>query len=472
MNGDAFMKKRTLSIALAALTAFTLTVPAVVAYADDSDYIPRAAYRYASEHIYGDTVYWYPNLEAYYEFNDVAPAFIRTPITAYSSDRFYYFDNTTGNYVDKDSRTNDGVYRITERVNTTNGNEYTAYHAGNGYYYPTNDIARSHTTSHETIDTVLKNGTGNFFSIRNGNRYATFAAAVSGSGGNVSYVMTLIGGTYYDYRYTPIYQNSETNKYYLTYAEAAAAFKNSTVTEFATPTEGYYFNRATGRFYVTEAYALAATNNPEDVTTAASLAYGYGGYYPVVPTTPSTGSSTAVSSGDAYLSANSAYKGWTSLANYINGRQNGSDVVINMNNQTTVPKSFFSSIQYKDADVTFVNSNGSRITINGADITDPQALNFAVTYSVKTVPASAISKYSKGGIASSQMKIGDDADFGLYSTVSVSFNSSRAGKTVRLYYYNPSTGKLSLSDSSVISSNGRATFSIRKGGTYCAIILK
>ncbi|MDR0987080.1 MAG: hypothetical protein LBL98_05250 [Ruminococcus sp.] len=468
------MKKRTLSIALAALTAFTLAVPAVVVNARDYDYIPRSAYRYASENVYGDAIYWYPNLEAYYQFNNVPPAYIRQPATPYSSNRFTYFDNVTGNYVDRDGLINDGVYLVTQTVNTVNGNEYVAYQVGsNGLYYPTEALARSHAGAKIEINTVLKNGTGLFFSIRTGNRYSTFAAAVTGSGGIVSNVMTYIAGQYYDYSFTPVYLNGDTNKYYLTAAEAAAAYKGATVTEVATPTGGYFFNRATGRFYLTEAYALEATKNEADVVRATSYAYGYGVYAPIV-NTPSTGSSSsaAVSSGDAYLAANTSYKGWTSLANYINGRTAGADVRIEMNKQTSVPKSFFDAIQYRDADVTFENDNGSRFTINGADITEPKALNVDVTYSIKTIPSTAINKYADGALSASQMKIGDDIDFGLYAVVSVGFNASHAGRTVRLYYYNTETGKLSISDSSVVSTNGRASFSVRKGGNYCAIILK
>ncbi|MDR0904011.1 MAG: hypothetical protein LBM59_05205 [Ruminococcus sp.] len=467
------MKKRKLSIALAALTALTLSIPAFAVNAADHDYIPRAALRYASDNIYGDALYWYPNLEAYYQFNTAAPAYISKPITPYSSDRFTYFDNTIGNYVDRDLRTEDGVYLVSRAVNTTNGNEYIAYQAGNGYYYPTEALAKTHTTNRETVNTVLRNGTGLYFSIRNGERYSTYAYAVSASGGNTSYVMTYINGQYYDYTYTPIYKNNTNNKYYLTSAEAAAAFKGATVSELATNTAGFYFNRATGRFYLTEELAIAATELQADVVRATSYAYGYGVYAPVIPSTPSTGGSSAsVSSGDAYLSSNTSYKGWTSLASYINGRAAGSDVRIEMNKQTSVPQSFFSSIRYKDVDVTFENDNGSRFTINGADITEPAALNVTVTYSTNTIPSTAISKYKDGALSASQMKIGDDVDFGLYSIVSVGFSAERAGKTVRLYYYNPQTGKLSISDSSVISTNGRATFSIRKGGNYCAIIMK
>ncbi|MDR0974797.1 MAG: hypothetical protein LBL80_03785 [Ruminococcus sp.] len=470
------MKKRTLSVALAAVTAFSLAVPAVVVNAADEDYIPSSGHRYASEFVYGDTIYFYPNLEAYYEFNSIPPLYTKAPQNAYSADRFYYFDNTTGNYVESSQRDRAGVYRIIGSYISGSGSQYTSYRAGNGLYYPTLEMAQQHTGTGARVSTILRAGSGVYFSTYSGNYYSTYANALSGSAGNASYVMMLINGTYYDYISTPLFQNTITNKYYFTEAEAKAANPKGKIKTSSTPTQGYYFNRATGRFYILQADAVNATRNEEDVIAATSYAYGgsyyYNGVYNPFYTTPTTPSTSNSNTTDAYLLNNKSYTGWTRLANYINGRRDGSDVSIDMNKQLTVPKTFFDDIKLKDVDVTFVNGNGSRLTINGADLTDTKAINVSVTYGSSNIPSSVINSYKDGALSASQMIIGDDSSFGVNSNLSVAFNKSRSGKTVRIYRYNRSSGKLSLVDSSVIGTDGRATFSISRGGDYCAIILK
>jgi hypothetical protein len=78
------MKKRTLSAALAAALVFSAAVPSVSVAAINGEAVPNAYYRYASDVVYGDGQFWYPNLEAYYQFNTTEPLYERKPSTAYS----------------------------------------------------------------------------------------------------------------------------------------------------------------------------------------------------------------------------------------------------------------------------------------------------------------------------------------------------------------------------------------------------
>jgi hypothetical protein len=489
------MKKRTLSVALATLSAFTLAAPAITINAADSDYIPTSSRRYASEFVYSDAIYWYPNLEAYYQFNSFAPIITREPLVAYTPDRYNYFDNTTGSYVESSMDYLDGVYRIS-RTNVSNtANQYTSYRAGDGFYYPTLELANEHTDLRDDqVSTTLKQGSGMYFSIYTGNYYSTYSAALSGSNNNASYVMTKLNNSFYDYRYTPIYKNSLTNKYYTSQAAAQNAHKNGVVTSSATPTQGYYFNAATGRFYIYQAEALDATKNAADVIPATSLAYSNGIYnyyptdsgqmpyyydgaynpYPTTTTTPAANTTTnnTVSSGAAYIDSNKAYIGWDDIASYVNSRSNGSSVTVNMNRQVIVPQTFFQDIEDKNVNVTFLNSNGSRFTVNGADIVNPKAINVEITYSVKNCPQSVINEYRSGAVSASQFEMGNGSTFGFDGTITIGFAASRAGNTVRLYLYNEDTEKLKLVDTTTIGSNGRTGFSIDRSGSYVAIILK
>jgi hypothetical protein len=445
--------------------------------------IPNTYYRYPSEYVYSDAKFWYPNLDAYYEFNENPPYSERKPATPYS-ERFCYFDSSFGDYVESTQSRRDDVYKIIHPAPDTSGTKFIAYFAGDGFYFPTRQLAENHTTKNSKVAEVTKYGDGTYFSVYSGNLYDSYSDALSGSAGNASYIMIYLDGEYYDYRYTPVYYANGINEYYLSYEEADAHNSYGDVKISATPTQGYYFNRASGRFYVTKADAVSG-GREKYVIEATSLAYSNGifNYYPTDsgeypshyqnlynPSGATDGASAR--KGDAYLYNNTTYAGWESLAGFINSQRDNSTVNINMNKQLTIPKSFFEDIKLKKVNVTFVNTNGSRFTINGSDITTPKAIDLTVTYSTSTIPSDVVNKYRTGAISSSQLIFGDGSSFGISGTLNIGFSTTRAGKRVKLYRYISSSKTLSLVDTTTISSSGRATFDLSSGGEFCAIIMK
>jgi hypothetical protein len=480
------MKKRALTLTLAAAMVFSSAVSGIAVSAYDGQAIPYTYYRYASDKVYGDSSFWYPNLDAYYQFNTMEPMYVREPARAYTEDRFCYFDSTTGTYVDSGNTFNPNVYKITRNQTQNTGREYTSYLAGDGFYYPSLQLARNHTPARQTsIGSVIKKGDGIYFAVTSGNFYPTYSEALAATNGNASYIMLEIGGQYYDYTNTPVYKNSVTGKYYLSAEEAADANIKGNVLPGATPTQGYYFNRTTGRFYATREAALAATNI-NDVIKATSLAYSNGiynyydtdsgevpYYYDGIYNPNYTGTDNAsAKNGDAYIYGNVTYAGWSKILDYINNRGKGAVVNVNMNEQVVIPKGFMEGLAKKQVNVVFINPNGSRITLNGADITTPKAADINVTYSTTNIPASAVKNLRVGAISSSQFTIGDGSVYGFSATVAVNFNKERAGKTIKLYYYDTLTKKTSFVDSAKVASNGRATFRINRGGDYCAVIME
>jgi hypothetical protein len=472
------MKSKTLSVLLAFVIIFGFTCSFGVS-ADDRYDVPNSYYRYPSEYVYSNAWCWYPNLDAYYEFNDSRPIYERKPATPYS-ERFCYFDSYLGDYVESTMSGMDYVYKIIHPAPDTSGTKFTAYFAGDGYYYPTYQLANDHTPKNTKMAEVTKYGDGTYFSIYSGNLYEKYSDALAGSAGNASYIMILLDGKYYDYRYTPTYFAHGINEFYLSYEEAEDNNSYGNVEISATPTQGYYFNRASGRFYVSKQDA-GSGGRDKYVIEASSLAYSNGifpdtGEYPshyegiYNPYGPSDEASAG--KGDAYLYNNKSYAGWKSLADYINSQRDNSTVNINMNKQLTIPKSFFEEIKLKKVNVTFINANGSRFSINGADITSPRAIDLTVTYSTSTIPADLVNNYRSGAISSSQLIVGDGSAFGVSGTLNIGFSTSRANKKVKLYRYNSSSKTLSLVDTTTISSTGRAVFDLSSGGEFCAIIMR
>jgi hypothetical protein len=492
------MKKRITAALTAVMLVLSVSVPVLSVSAADNktaavdtnpldNVVPSAYYRYATETVYSDGYYWYPNLDAYNQFNSGFPAVIsRKPTTAYSADVYCYFDTTVGDYVEKSQQYRDDVYYISRGFLDETGPKYTSYLAGDGFYYPTMQLAKDHTSAKKTIGTITRYGEGTYYSIYSGSFYETYAEALSASAGNASYIMISIDDVYYDFRYTPIYMNATTHKYYLTKEDAEAAYKGSRITSSGTPTQGYYFSQATGRFYDTKEGAAQATS-AKDVITATSLAYSNGiftyytsqgtsvpYYYDGIynPYYTGSGEEASAQNGDAYIAGNVTYAGWDAIARYISNQQNDSTVNIDMNKQLTVPREFMSTIKGLRRTIVFMNDNGSRISVNGKDITKTKAIDLTVTYGTNNVTAAEIQKYGKGALSSSQFTFGDGTTLGFTGKLTIKFNTSRSGKTVKLYRYGGPNGLTESIDSSVIAKDGSCSFDyITAGGNYFAVIL-
>jgi hypothetical protein len=477
------MKKKLLSIILTAVLVFSLVVPSLSVAALNGEAIPKTQYRYVSDKVYGDVNYWYPNIDAYNQFNSSKPIYERAPTRAFTEDRFCYFDSENGTYVDKSQAYRLDVYEVKLRESKPTGRVYTAYLAGNGLYYPTESLALANTdTNKKDVSSVSKRGTGIYFALNTGSFYDTYAAALTATNGRPTYIMLEHDGKYYDYRYTPLYRNSATGKYYLSYQEAADANIKGKITYSATLTQGYYFNRATGHFYMTRDDAKKASRLV-DVIAATSLPYSNGVYSAGEGDVPyyedgvynpyyTEGDNSSVKNGDAYIYNNTSIAGWNSITTYVKNRGNGTAINVNMNKQRTIPKSFLEALKDKEITVVFINENGSRFSIKGTDITTPKAIDIGMSYGTNNIPASVLKTVRTGALSSSQFTLGDYSSYGLTGKITVAFNKERAGKKVNLYYFNPQTGKAVFIDSATIEDNGRASFRVTRSGDYVAVIMK
>jgi hypothetical protein len=479
------MKKRTLSAALAAALVFSAAVPSVSVAAMNGEAVPYTYYRYASDMVYGDGQFWYPNLEAYHQLNPKNdPVYAVKPSVPYS-EKNCYFDSENGYYVDESQTFRLGVYKITRADSTESKREYTAFLAGDGYYYPSLQLARNNTASNKTasINRVLRRGDGIYFSMVSGRFYTTNASALSASNGNARYIMLEVEGKHYDYRYTPVFRNSSNGKYYLSPEEAADANIKGKVLGSATSSQGYYFNRSSGRFYVYRDSAIAVSSI-NDVVKASSLAVSNGitsdvsnsevpYYYDGVYNPSYTGTDNAsAKAGDAYVYNNVTYAGWSGIISYIERRASGSVININMNQQVYVPDYFIEYIKNRGVTIVFIHENGARITLKGSDINKVNNVHIGVTYSTGNIPANTVRSLGKGAVSTSQFRLGDNSVYGFNANITVTFNKERAGKSVKLYYYDPITGKTAYMDTSTIAENGRAIFEVNRGGDFCAVIME
>lgn len=498
------MKKRLLkgltAAIISAVLAVTMTLLPVSAaftyngirYAGNNPE-PSSGNNYATETVYYDGYVWYPNYDAYYEDNVNKPVSIRKPHNAYSSSR-PYFNAKTGDYVASDPTNSPYIYYVSRMLSDSEG-DAVSYKAVDGNYYPDRDYAADAGFNDMQLTKLEHRGSGNYFNVKTGRFYGTLADALNATGSAYDILLS-VNGEWYDRNYTETYFNPATQYFYLSEAEAYAAKPSKTISKHVTPTQGYYYNLANGNFYITFE-AAAAHSKAADVIRATSFSYSNGilnsfgidsSYYGMPTYTPiirddtgyNAATTTSVASESAYdanstatLRSNASNKGWATLAELVNNSSAGANIMINLNQDTYVSKTFMKAVSGRDINITLVSANGATIRFNGLDVYSPKDMPVAINYSA-SVPAAVYESTVRDASAdsASQFTFGADVDLGAVVKVTVRFNASRAYDSAALYHYHASATKSSLVDSKEIGENGSATFEIREGGQFIVCIIE
>ncbi|MDE7288834.1 MAG: hypothetical protein K2N71_04930 [Oscillospiraceae bacterium] len=372
--------------------------------------------------------------------------------------------------------------------------------------------------------------TYSWYSSYTGRYYASYSDALAASLNNPSYVSA---GTYYgtdDYSYTGSltyrYYSSVTNRYYKTWNDAYVASGNnaSKVTEWtsasssATYSSTYpWYSSYTGRYYQTYAAALAVSPSASYVSqgSASSSSTTYSSTYPwyssytkryyqtyAAALAASNNISSYVSQGNYYydpyyyyyygLSGLGGYgytntttttkdnsavtigksKGWTSVIRTINSAKSGAAYTVSMNTEVEIPSNVLTALKGKNVTVNFKFSNGAVFTLNGNDISSTTAISPTIRYGSTSIPSSLKKKAvkSNSGVSSSQFTI-NGGSFGVSASVTVKFNTKRAGCSAKLYRYNASANTLSLVSRSAVQNNGQCKFDdVKQGGEYIVVL--
>ncbi|MDE6131983.1 MAG: hypothetical protein K2G04_01200 [Oscillospiraceae bacterium] len=165
-------------------------------------------------------------------------------------------------------------------------------------------------------------------------------------------------------------------------------------------------------------------------------------------------------------------KGWTNVARTITAAKAGSSYTVNMKTETEIPETVLKALKGKNVTISFKLSNGAVFTLNGNDITSTSAISPVVKYGSTSIPSSLKKKAVKAndGVSSSQFTI-NGGSFGATASLTVKFNSKRAGCSAKLYRYNASENTLSLVSRSAVQSNGQCEFdNVKQGGEYLVVL--
>lgn len=393
-------------------------------------------YAYASDKVYYSTLTrrYYPNATAYLSdpANKNQPLTTpTTPAQPYDSEHTW-FDYSSGTYIRSSDYTGNAYY--------ISGGKNNAY----------NDVGYNSSTGKYTV----------YYSSSTKKYYDTWQAAVDASP-NSSYV------TSYSSSYTAAQLNNGYGDIY-----------NYNWSSYASSSYPWY-SYVTGRYYATQSEALRVSGydynkvvNAYSYSTNNGYLYGY--YYDPSyyywNTLGNNNNNTAAKDNSSVTIGKS--KGWTAVRRTINSAKNGASYTVNMNTENEIPENVLKTLKGKNVTINFKFSNGTIFSINGNDITSTNALNINIAYGSSGIPSSLRKKAVKAnnGVSTSQFSI-NGGSFGATASVTVKFNTKRAGCSAKLYIYDAVQGSLSLVSRSSVKNNGQCEFSgVKQGGAYVVVL--
>lgn len=188
------------------------------------------------------------------------------------------------------------------------------------------------------------------------------------------------------------------------------------------------------------------------------------------PTTPPT-TAPAPSYTPSYVpSQGSGEHGWYGILDRINSMDEGTIEIdiTDMNGTSNVPKMIFSALSGKN--ITLAIDMGKDIVwaINGNDVTEPRDIDLGVRKDAQVVPAK-VWKKTADGKETVQLKLAHNGEFGLAAKLTIPFDSKNNGSYANLYWYDPETRTLELTDVGRIE-NGKAELTFTHASAWAVVI--
>jgi len=160
-------------------------------------------------------------------------------------------------------------------------------------------------------------------------------------------------------------------------------------------------------------------------------------------------------------------------------RQNGINIVINLNGITVVPKELIEIIQGQDVTVTLVQSDGIEWIINGKDIDSLNSdqekmllgdIDLKVTMGEVNLPQVLVDSLTGSEVFMVTMSIAQEGSFGFTATLRLNLDKVNQGLIANLYYINPVTNKLEFQAADKIGVDGNVDFDFIHASDYVIII--
>lgn len=163
------------------------------------------------------------------------------------------------------------------------------------------------------------------------------------------------------------------------------------------------------------------------------------------------------------ISGDNGKSGWDAIVSEIAGSGDGSKVSVDMNSATKVPSSIMKEIEGLDIDLVLNMGRGIKWTINGLSVTGHKNIDFGVSKNTRHIPNDVVSTVE--GTYKKQISLDHNGNFGCTAALTVDVGTKYNGLYANLFYYNPKTESLELTDCSLIS-GGNAKFMFTHASDY------
>lgn len=163
------------------------------------------------------------------------------------------------------------------------------------------------------------------------------------------------------------------------------------------------------------------------------------------------------------ISGDNGKSGWDAIVSEIAGSGDGSKVSVDMNSATKVPSSIMKEIEGLDIDLVLNMGRGIKWTINGLSVTGHKNIDFGVSKNTRHIPNDVVSTVE--GTYKKQISLDHNGNFGCTAALTVDVGTKYNGLYANMFYYNPKTESLELTDCSLIS-GGNAKFMFTHASDY------
>lgn len=159
------------------------------------------------------------------------------------------------------------------------------------------------------------------------------------------------------------------------------------------------------------------------------------------------------------------------VVDQVQNAKKGSEVVVKMQEATTVPSEVLESAKGKDVDVV-LDMGSYSWTINGKDVTADKLkdINLKVTMNSNEIPQNVIEKTADGDPVI-QISLAHDGSFGFQADLKLNVGAKYKGLYAKLYYYNKE-GKLEYVQSDKVEADGTVIFTFKHASDYAIILSK
>ncbi len=162
---------------------------------------------------------------------------------------------------------------------------------------------------------------------------------------------------------------------------------------------------------------------------------------------------------------NREYEEWQDLSDKIDNADSKDIISVKMGSNTDMPASILEDLKGRNVTLKVSVSGGYTWTVNGKSVGKIPDYQIYIPLAVEEITSSKISKLAKERDIVI-LDLQHEGSFYADMKLTVPLSSTYANKTVYLYKYNESSGKLVYKSSVKADDNGRATFPFTSASTY------